>query len=100
MPWDRRTASSAITSTWAWRKFRLDILDRDGWRCQERGPNCIGRADQVDHPENVAAGGAHLDPDNARAICGPCHEPKTQVEASRGRTAWQRPAERHPGLRA
>jgi 5-methylcytosine-specific restriction protein A len=74
-----------MTSTHAWRALRTRVLARDGHQCQERGPDCIGYADQVDHPDNVAAGGAELDPRNARAICGPCHVAKSQREARQGR---------------
>ena len=96
--WRGRTASSRVTMTRAWRKLRIEVLERDEHQCQERGPNCIGHADQVDHVHNVAAGGAKLDPRNARAICGPCHRAKSRRESIAGRGAWKRQPERHPGL--
>jgi 5-methylcytosine-specific restriction protein A len=100
MGWDGpRTASSRITSTHAWRKLRAEVLERDGYECQERGADCIGYADEVDHDHNVAAGGEELDPRNARAICGPCHRNKTRGESIRGQSAWKRKPEKHPGLR-
>lgn len=99
MAWDGpRTASSRITSTYEWQVLRRDVLDRDGHECQERGPNCIGYANEVDHDHNVAAGGAELDPRNARAICTVCHEEKTRRESRRAQVAWKRQPERHPGL--
>ncbi|MDP7703194.1 MULTISPECIES: HNH endonuclease [unclassified Mycobacterium] len=91
-----RTASSKITGTRAWRKLRVEVLKRDHNRCQVRGPNCIGHADEVDHDHNVAAGGAKLDPRNARAICEPCHRDKTRGESTRGQSAWKRQPESHP----
>jgi len=33
----------------AWRRTRLLVLQRDGYRCQIRGPKCTGRATHVDH---------------------------------------------------
>lgn len=100
MPWDgRRTASSRVTSTYEWQKLRKQVLERDGHECQERGPNCIGYANEVDHDHNVAAGGAKLEPRNARAICTPCHRDKTRRESVRGQQAWKRQPEPHPGLR-
>ena len=93
-----RTASSRVTGTRAWRKLRHEVLERDGYECQQRGPNCIGYASEVDHDDNIAAGGAELDPANARAICEPCHRDKTRGESNRGQTAWKRKAEPHPGL--
>ncbi len=100
MAWDgERTASSRVTSTYEWQKLRREVLDRDGYQCQERGPTCVGYANEVDHADNVAEGGRKMDPANARAICSECHKPKTRAESIRGRNAWKRPAERHPGLR-
>jgi 5-methylcytosine-specific restriction protein A len=93
-----RTASSRVTGTRQWQRFRRHILRRDGYRCQVRGPRCIGHADQVDHDTNLAAGGTHLDPKNARAICRSCHQDKTAREAAAGRSAWKRTPEHHPGL--
>ena len=29
---------------WPWPKVRLEILERDGWLCQIRGPHCTGKA--------------------------------------------------------
>lgn len=98
--WDGpRTASSRVTGTRAWRKLRHAVLERDGYQCQERGPNCIGYANEVDHNANIAAGGAELDPANARAICEPCHRPKTRSESIHGQSVWKRKPEPHPGLR-
>lgn len=100
MPWaGPRTASSKVTGTRAWRKLRLEVLQRDGYECQQRGPNCIGYASEVDHDANIAAGGPELDPANARAICSPCHGEKTRTESIRGQSAWKRTPEPHPALR-
>jgi 5-methylcytosine-specific restriction protein A len=98
--WDGpRTASSKVTGTRAWRKLRAEVLERDGHQCQVRGPNCIGYANEADHDANIAAGGAELDPANARAICNPCHTEKTRRESAQGQAAWKRTPEPHPALR-
>jgi 5-methylcytosine-specific restriction endonuclease McrA len=59
-----------------WPKFRLTILERDGWVCQLRFSRCAGRADRVDHIVPPALGGAWLDPANARAACVSCNSLK------------------------
>jgi 5-methylcytosine-specific restriction protein A len=98
-----RTRSSTVTSTAAWKKLRLQVLDRDGYRCQLRYPDvCTGHATQVDHVHNTAAGGAELDADNCAAACSPCNARKSSAEgkAARARNKAKRFAARplHPGL--
>jgi 5-methylcytosine-specific restriction protein A len=56
-----------------WAALRLKILERDGWRCQVRGPGCTLVADQVDHITPLANGGAKYDPTNLRAACTHCN---------------------------
>jgi 5-methylcytosine-specific restriction protein A len=57
-----------------WKKVRLMVLERDGWLCRVRGPNCLGGATEVDHIVPVVVGGAWHDPSNLRASCGPCNK--------------------------
>lgn len=78
----KRTSSSKLTSTAAWKHLRIQVLKRDKHRCQVGGPGCTGRADQVDHIISTAAGGAPLDPDNAQAICSACNARKAQAESA------------------
>jgi 5-methylcytosine-specific restriction protein A len=76
-PWkSARTASSAATHARGWSKLRASILERDGYRCQMRGPRCTGIATTVDHIREVADGGSD-DPSNLQAACEPCHRSKT-----------------------
>lgn len=90
-PWaGKRTSSSALTNTAAWKHLRQEVLDRDRYECQERGPACTGYADQVDHIHNTAAGGAKLDPDNCQAICTPCNARKAQRESTAARRRTRR----------
>jgi 5-methylcytosine-specific restriction endonuclease McrA len=69
---------------WEWQKFRLRILERDGWRCmipKDDGTGLCG-ADlkdpgivaTVDHIiSRVHAPDLVLDPTNVRAACQPCN---------------------------
>lgn len=55
----------------------------------------------LDHRIPAAEGGPNTI-DNAQWLCTPCHTPKTQAEATRGRARRaalaKRPPEPHPGL--
>lgn len=63
---------SPIPSHWA--NVRVNVLARDGWRCQLRLPGCTGHATQVDHivPRSIAPWLA-ADPANCRAACFGCN---------------------------
>lgn len=80
-------------------QVRKQIMDRDKWRCQIKGPNCLGKATQADHRTPWAEGGTD-DVGNGQAVCKPCHEAKTQDERLRGMQKRSRKREpmRHPGL--
>jgi len=56
-----------------WRRLRLQILERDGYMCQIKGPKCTKRATAVDHIVPVNDGGAFYDPTNLRAACQWCN---------------------------
>lgn len=76
------------------------ILERDGHRCQIRGPGCTGVASEVDHRLPTSITGPAGDHDgNKQAACVPCHRAKTQAEAAaaRAKRSRNRPAEAHPG---
>lgn len=79
---------------------RKQIMDRDKWRCQIKGPTCLGKATQADHRINHAEGGSD-DAANGQAVCGPCHDIKTQQERTRGRAKHSRKRQppAHPGMR-
>lgn len=81
-----RTTSGEVTGTAAWKRIRLQVLKRDNYQCQIHGPYCTGRATQVDHIVNTAAGGAELDPANLQSACPPCNARKAQQEAAAART--------------
>jgi 5-methylcytosine-specific restriction enzyme A len=94
-----RSPSSAVVTTAKWRKLRLEVLKRDGRRCQIRDVGCTIEATEVDKIINVAAGGDPYDPRNLRAACSHCNSRKAQQEATVARNAWRRQPEKHPGLK-
>lgn len=73
-----------------WQRLRLEILERDGHRCQIRGPKCKKTATQVDHIVPVADGGPMFDPSNCRAACSWCNTWRAQRQKSRD--GWKRAA--------
>lgn len=79
---------------------RTRVLRRDRFRCQIRGPKCLGRATICDHILALALGGTDTD-ENCQAVCSACHKEKTQQEAAEGRRRWRsrlrRTETRHPG---
>lgn len=71
----------------AWRALMARLIEERGRQCQECGrTRCriFG-----DHVRELKDGGAPLDPDNVRLLCGSCHTRKT-VDARARRMA--RPA--------
>lgn len=76
---------SRRTTTQEHKTWRLQVLDRDDWTCQIRGPRCIGRANIADHILAVLFGGSEYDLGNGQAVCLPCHKPKVAAEAAAGR---------------
>ena len=63
-------------STRAWRKLRLVILERDGYRCR-----CGKPATDVDHILPVIQGGTDH-PDNLRAGCAHCNRSRRPRSSS------------------
>lgn len=85
--------SWARGSTTAWRKLRLLILARDGYRCRIRIPGtCTGTATQVHHVHGKAVTGD--DPQFLVAACRECNlktgDPtkQTQDPKPQPRTQW------------
>lgn len=69
---ERRSPSSRVTGTAAWKRVRRLVLERDGWTCRY----CGRPAQTVDHVEPVSRGGDPLDPENCVAACGSCNYSK------------------------
>ena len=63
-----------------WRKVRLTILDRDGYRCQLCGK--AGKM-EVDHSTPLEHGGDAYSPENLRCLCRGCH-----IEVTRQQEHW------------
>ena len=74
-----------------WRRLRLFVFDRDGWRCRSCGRP--GRL-ECDHVRPVSQGGDEWDPSNLQTQCRPCHFAKTRAERTPApdpeREAWRR----------
>ncbi len=90
------------TSTIAWRRLRAAAIRRDGNHCSQCGADGRQVRLDLDHIINVKRGGQDT-LDNARLLCRPCHQPKTQAEARAGIAAKKAklllPTEDHPGRR-
>ena len=66
---DRRRAAAA----------RWIVLNRDGWRCQEKGCGRAGRL-EVHHRVSLEAGGEPYALGNLTTRCRPCHFKLTAAE--------------------
>jgi hypothetical protein len=83
-------------STAQWRHIRRQVLERDGWLCQLRGPGCTGRATEVHHLYGRLRPGSPLGPADydvtlLAAACRDCNRRVGAVRSdppSRGRTRW------------
>lgn len=73
-----RTASSQVTTTWAWQQLTPKVLERDHHQCQIRYPgHCTGRATVVDKIEPASRRpDLAYDPSNHQAACQPCNDHK------------------------
>jgi len=74
-----------------WRRVRLQVLDRNNWRCQRCGK--AGRM-EVDHvvPLHVNPEQNPFDPAGLQTLCRRCHFDKTRDELSvpdPERDAWE-----------
>ena len=101
MPWGAGHGQRLGKTGWQRQADNRRILERDGHRCQIRGPRCIGTANQVDHriPLSVTGPAGDID-SNKQAACVPCHQAKTALERAAGQAkkSRHRPTEPHPGL--
>lgn len=88
------------TSTSEHKQWRLEVLQRNRFRCQLRLSGCAGVAAEADHIVPVSRGGALYDPNNGQAVCPSCHEQKTREEAKALRVSQSRYREpyRHPAF--
>jgi 5-methylcytosine-specific restriction endonuclease McrA len=63
-----------LWNTPQWKRFRITILERDGYTCQLAQPGCTGTATSVHHilPAATYTAGWY-DPDNCISVCTRCH---------------------------
>lgn len=83
---------AAYPYSWPWPIVRLQVLERDRYRCRIKGPKCTGHATQVDHIVPWLEGGAAWDPANLRAACVICNEGRSSMRAANKRRLAQRDA--------
>lgn len=70
----------------AHRSWRLAVLLRDAWTCQECGRVCDGeREAHADHVLPISRGGQRYDVRNGQTLCHGCHSRKTARENAGGR---------------
>jgi 5-methylcytosine-specific restriction endonuclease McrA len=81
MPWKSSNRDPAYGKA-AWRRARLACLQAANWRCQIRGPGCIGAASTVDHIHGLASDPQHR---FLQAACRVCHAAKTHRESGEAR---------------
>lgn len=55
-----------------WERFKLSILQRDGYRCLVEDEGCLHKAQTAHHIKSVGSGGKN-EPENALAVCERCH---------------------------
>ena len=71
-----------------WARIRQEVLDRDGWRCQN--PAC-GKAGalEVHHVIELQDGGTN-DLENLRTLCRSCHIAAHKPTLTAGQAEWER----------
>lgn len=68
------------------RAWRLAVLTRDAWQCQECGRICADKREaHADHIKRIAEGGERYDVANGQCLCVRCHGRKTRAEQDAGR---------------
>ena len=90
MPSHRPHAHRWIYGTRRWRRVRLIVLNRAGWRCERCG--APGRL-EVHHVEPLQRSSRNpFDPAGLRVLCRPCHfadHGHVGRPTVRGRAEWQ-----------
>ena len=71
-----RASSNDRGYNYAWKKIRIQILERDRWQCHYCGKQLSGTDATVDHINPVSKFGANNDPDGLVAACRSCNSRK------------------------
>lgn len=81
-------------------KVKDEVRKRDKY-CRLQHYGCTGLIDEFHHPTGLAERGQRrtsvLDAREVIGVCASCHSVETQTQARRGRNAWKRTPESHPG---
>jgi len=65
----------------AHKQWRMAVLIRDAYQCQDCGKICDGKRDaHADHILPISQGGARYDLENGQTLCAACHARKTLKE--------------------
>lgn len=84
--------SQAVIRSARWRRLRVEVLRRDGWKCVQCGARGRLEVDHVqpvrDYPEGA------FEPGNLQCLCPACHTRKTRLESghpplSEDRQRWR-----------
>ena len=76
------TTKASRTSRAAWRRLRVEVLTRDGWRCRKCGKAGRLEVHHVDHnPRNDALG-------NLVTWCVSCHVEHHRPKKTPAQAAW------------
>lgn len=95
-----RKHGAEVLGSMAWKELRLQILERDGWRCR----NCHAMLQagdgsaHVDHKIARDQGGATT-PENLQALCRRCNLIKSRSEASQAALRNRREAAGQPAAK-
>lgn len=85
---NRPTAAARGYCDKAHRAWRLAVLTRDAWTCQDCGRVCSDKREaQADHIVAIAHGGARYDLANGQTLCLVCHARKGHRERAAARLA-------------
>jgi 5-methylcytosine-specific restriction endonuclease McrA len=80
-------------TSYQWKKrIRPQVLARDDFRCQIRGPKCTTHATVVDHVIPLSLGGDPYDSTNLRAACVACNSGRRFGQPQRSTQPRGRPA--------
>lgn len=69
-----------------WQRFRRQLLDARGWRCERCG--LAGKL-EIHHKRPLEKGGAAFDEENCEVLCKACHVAHHKRPTSPAAAAWK-----------